>query len=167
MDSVSENVYCVAITFKMTEWVKQQFCIKFCIKLEHSSTETIRMIQKAAAMDNWWWAASSQQCARSCITCHAKFFGKTSNHPGKSAPLQPRLGTLQFFALPKTEITFGREEISDHQGDSGKYDEVADGDWENYVRSQGVYFKGDWGIMVVCTIFLVSCIFFNKCVSFS
>ena len=30
----------------MTEQVEQQICIKFCIKLEHSSSETIWMIQK-------------------------------------------------------------------------------------------------------------------------
>ena len=50
---LSEHVYYVAVTFKITEKVEQQICIKFCIKLEHSSVETIRMIQKAAAMGNW------------------------------------------------------------------------------------------------------------------
>ena len=47
---LSEHVYCVAVAFKMSE---QQICIKVCIKLEHSSAETIQMIQKAAAMGNW------------------------------------------------------------------------------------------------------------------
>ena len=50
---LSEHVYCVAVTLKMTEGVEQQICIKFCIKLEHSSEETIWKIQKAAAMGNW------------------------------------------------------------------------------------------------------------------
>ena len=50
---LSEHEYCVAIAFKMIEPVEQQICIKFCIKLEHSSAETIWMIQKAAAMGNW------------------------------------------------------------------------------------------------------------------
>ena len=50
---LSERVYCVAITFTMTEQVEQQICINFCLTLEHSSTETIRMIQKAVAMGNW------------------------------------------------------------------------------------------------------------------
>ena len=36
----------MAVTFKMIEQVEQQICIKFCIKLEHSSMEAIRMIQK-------------------------------------------------------------------------------------------------------------------------
>ena len=50
---LSEHVYCVAIAFKMTERVERRICIKFCIKLEHSSTETIWMIQKTTAMGNW------------------------------------------------------------------------------------------------------------------
>ena len=78
----------MAVTLKMTEWV-QQICIKFCIKLEHFSTETIQMIQKATAMGNRWLAASSQQCAHSHITSRADFSGKTSNHPGDSDLPQP------------------------------------------------------------------------------
>ena len=27
----------------------------------------------------------------------------------------------------------------------------------------GAHFEGDWGVTVPCTVFLVSCIFFNKC----
>ena len=52
-DNLSEQGYCVALAFKMTEQVQQKICIKFCIKLELSSMETILMIQKAAAMSNW------------------------------------------------------------------------------------------------------------------
>ena len=44
-------MYCVAVTFKMTEPVEQQICIKFCVKLGHSSMETIPMIQKAFRHD--------------------------------------------------------------------------------------------------------------------
>ena len=32
--------------------------------------------------------------------------------------------------------------------------------------SQGAYFAGDWGVIVLCTMFLVSRIFFNKCLYF-
>ena len=147
------------------DWVSRamKICIKFCIKLEYSSKDTIHMIQKATAMGNWWLAASSRQCAHSCTTSRAEIFGKISNHPGDSALLQPRFGTLWLLAFPKTKITFKREEILDHWWGSGKYDGETDGDWENCVRSQGVYFEGDWGVIVVCTVFLVSCIFFNKC----
>ena len=50
---LTEHVYCVAITFKMTEQVEQQIRIKFCINLDHSFAETILTIQKATAMGNW------------------------------------------------------------------------------------------------------------------
>ena len=153
---LSEHVYRVAIVFKMTEWVEQRICIKFCVKFEHSSAEIIWMTPKATAMGNWWLAASSQQHAHACITSCAEFSGGTSNHPGDSATLQPRFGTLWLLAFLKTKITLEREEISDHRWDSGKYDGEADGYWENYVKSQGAYFKGDWGIIVLCTMFLVS-----------
>ena len=35
----------------MTEQEEQQICIKFCDKLEHSSVETVQMIQKALEDD--------------------------------------------------------------------------------------------------------------------
>ena len=41
----------VRLSYSTTEQVEQQICTKFCIKLEHSSMEAIRMIQKAF-MDN-------------------------------------------------------------------------------------------------------------------
>ena len=155
--TLSEHVYCVAVTFKMTEQVEQRICIKFCIRLGHSSMETIQMIQKATAMGNWWLAASSWQCAHSCIMSCADFFCETSNHPGDSAPLQPRFGTLWLLAFPKTKITFEKEEISDHRWDAGKYNWAADGDWENCVRSQGDSFEGNWGVSlpyVQCFLYL-------------
>ena len=163
---LSEHMYCVAVIFKMTEQVEQWICIKFCVKPEHSSMETIWMIQKATAVGNWWLAASSG-CACSCITSYAEFFGKTSNHPGDSGPLQPRFGTLKLLAFPKMKITFEREEISYHWWDSGKYDGAADSNWENCVRSQSAYVEGDWGVIVLCTMLLVSYIFFSKCLYFS
>ena len=150
----------------MTEWVEQWICIQFCLQLEHSA-ETIWMIQKATAMGHWWSTASSRQCTHSCSTSHAEFLCETSNHPGHSAPLQPRVGTLRLLAFPKTKITFEREEISGHQWDSGKYNRAADGDQENCVRSQGACFEGDWGIIALCTVFIVSRIFFNKHLYFS
>ena len=108
---LSEHVYCVAVTFKMTEWVEQW--IKFCIKLEHYSMDTIRMIQKAAAMGNWWLAASSQQCAGSYTRSCAEFFGKASNHPSDLAPLKWDLVPCDFWLFLKLKSLFKREEISD------------------------------------------------------
>ena len=148
------------------EWIEQWICIKFCIKFEHSSGHY---------SDDAEGRSYGQLVIGSFIITMCPFvqnilcrvFCKTSNHPADSAPLQPRFGALWLLAFPKTIITFEREEISDCQWDSGKYDGAADGDWENCVRSQGAYFEGDWGIIALCTIFLVSCIFFSKCLYFS
>ena len=48
---MSEHVYFVAITFKMTEQVEQKLCIKFYVRFEHSSVETIQIIQKTFGDD--------------------------------------------------------------------------------------------------------------------
>ena len=37
---LSEHVYCVAVTFKMTERAEKWICIIFWVKLEHSSMQT-------------------------------------------------------------------------------------------------------------------------------
>ena len=44
---LSKPVYCVAIAFKMTERVEQHVCTKFCIKLERASAESTQAILKA------------------------------------------------------------------------------------------------------------------------
>ena len=124
---LSEHVYCVAITFKMTEWVEQQICIRFCVKLQHSCAETIRWFRRPQL-----WARADWQLHHDNVPAHAshlmQFFGETSNYPGDSAPLQPRFGTLWLLTFPKTKITFEKEEISDCQWDSGKYHGAPDCD---------------------------------------
>ena len=82
-------------------------------------------------------------------------------------PPKPRFGALQLPAFPKTKITFEKKVISDCWWDWGKYNRAADGNWENWVRSSGASFEGDWCIIVLCTVFLISCIFFNKYLYFS
>ena len=67
-----------------------------------------------------------------------------------------QIEALRLLAFPQTKITFEWEEISDSRWDLGKYDRAADGDWENCVRSQSASFEGDRGIIVLCTMFLVS-----------
>ena len=136
--------------------VEKWICIKFCIKPELSYTEGIWVIPKAMAKGSWWWATSSRQLTCSCALW--KTFGKTSNHPGDSGPLQPRFGSLWLLAFPQTKITFEREEISDNGWDSVKYDGAADGDWENCVRSQVPTLKGTEASLsyVKCFLYLVS-----------
>ena len=65
----------------------------------------------ATVVDKWWLAASSQQWACPFYSCHAGFFGKTFHHPGLSAPLQPRFGSLWLLAFTKAKIAIETEEI--------------------------------------------------------
>ena len=136
-------------------------------------------MKMATAMGTWCSAASSWLRAHSCITSRAEFFGKTSNHPSDSASLQPSFGTLWLLAFPKTKITFEREEISDCQWDSGKYNGRVHGDSnKGFCR---VFWTMEetlgelceiprcllWrGLMCHCPMYNSSCIFFNKCLCF-
>jgi hypothetical protein len=61
-------------------------------------------------------SASSRQCAYLFYSCRAGSFlggagGKSSLHPGLSAPPQPRFGSLRLLDFPKTKIAVEREEI--------------------------------------------------------
>ena len=145
--------------FKMTEQVEQQICIEFCIKLEHSCMETIRMIQKATYMGNCWLAASSQQCARTCIMSCAEFFGETSNHPGDPTPYSSDWVPCDFWLFPKLKSPLkGKRfqtinEIQENM--TGKLMVIQR---ENCVRSQGAYSELDWDAIVLCAMYLVSSI---------
>ena len=56
-------------------------------------------------------SASSRQCACPFYGSSAGFFGRTSRHPGLSAPLQLRFGPLWLLAFPRAKIAVERDEI--------------------------------------------------------
>ena len=155
------------ISFKMTKQVEQWIFIKFHIKIKHSSMETIQMIQKAKL-----WPTGDWQLHHNNVPAHAlclmQSFLLTHQITQMTQPLySPDLTACNFWVFPKTKITFEREEISDHWQHSGQYNGASNGDWEYCVRSQGAYFEGDGDVIVLCTMFFVSCIFFNECLHFS
>ena len=136
--------------------------IQFCVKSEHLFAETLQMIQEAAAMGNWGWAASSLTMHHQPmhhVSCRVFWWNIKSPRGLSPSTAQIWHPATSVFSQ---KITFEREEISDCWWDSGKYDGAADGDWENCVRSQGAYFEGDWGIIVLYIMCLVSCTFFHK-----
>ena len=101
-------------------------------------------------------------CTHSYIMSHAEFFGKTSNHPNDSAPYDPDLAPWYFWLFPKLKSPLKGtkfqtiDEIQENM--TGQLMVI----WKNCARSQGAYFEWDWGIIVLSTMFLVYCIFFNK-----
>ena len=110
-------------------------------------------------------AASPWQCSHSCITSSVEIFGKTSNRPGDSAPHSPDLTPFDFGLFPKLKSPLKGKRFQTRR-DSGKYHRAADGNWENCVMSQDAYLEGDRGIIVLWTMYLVTCIFFRKCLFF-
>ena len=156
----SEHVYCVAVTFKMTEQVQQWTCIKFCVKLEHSSIETIWMIQKAIAIGHRLLATSSRQRTRLCITSHAEFLAKHKITQVIQLPHSPDLAPCDFWLFPKLNHLWKGGGFRP----SMRFRKILWGNWR-WLGELGVaprcYFEGDWGITVLCIMFLVSCIFFS------
>jgi len=62
-------------------------------------------------------SANMHQCSCPFYNSRAGFyFGKTSRHPGLSAPLQPRFGSLRLLDFPKAKIAIEREEVCQCEG---------------------------------------------------
>ena len=145
----------------MTEQVEQQTFIKFCIKLEHSSEETIQMIQKAAAVGNCWLAASPQQCVCSCRV----FWWNIKSPRWLSPHYSPDLVPWDFWLFPKLKSPLkGKrfQTISEIQENMMGQLMAIRTVWGPKVPT----LKGNWGILVPCTMFLISYIFFSKCLLF-
>ena len=54
--------------------------------------------------------------AHSTSLVQAFFFGKASHHPGLSAPLHPKFGSLRLLTFPRAKIAIDREEICECNG---------------------------------------------------
>ena len=154
---LSERVYCVTIAFKMTEWVGQWICIRFWIKLG-------TFLHRNYSDDDSEGRSYGQLVIGSFIKTTRSFmhyvlgrvFWQNIKSPRWLSPRRDQIWHSETSGLSQNYNTFEGEEISDHQWDSEKYNRAADGNWENCLRSQGVYFEGDWGVIVLCTMFLVS-----------
>ena len=148
----------------MIEKVGQWIFMQCCIKLEHSSALTIWMIQKAVAVGNWWLAASSKQCARSRTTC--RFWRNIKSPRWLSPPYSPDLAPCDFWLFLKLKSPLkGKrfQTIHEIQGNTmGQLMAIGRPVWGPKVPNEG-----DWGIIVLCTMFSVSSIFFNKCLCFA
>ena len=93
---LNEHVYCVAITFKMTEQVEGRICIKFCIKHKHSCEETLDD-SEAAATGNWWLAVSPWHASHLVQSCLAKH----QTIQVSQLLYSPDLASCNFWPFPK------------------------------------------------------------------
>ena len=132
-------------------------------------------------MGNWWLAASSQHI-HSCITSGAEFLAKHQITQMTQLHYSPDLVPCKFwfFLKLKSPLKGKKFQIINQiqKNRMGQLMVIPTKDfaecfeqwkrcWENSVRSQGAYFERDRSIIVLCTLFLVSCVFFNNCVYFS
>ena len=114
-----------------SKWISEysnKHAFNFSVSLNIPLQKLFRWFRRLQLWATGEWAAGDWQLHHNNAPAHAspakaraESFGKISNHPGDSVPLQPRFGTLQLLAFPKTKVTFERGEISDHWWDSGKY----------------------------------------------
>ena len=81
----------------MTEWVEQQICIQ----IEHSSVETIWMIEKAVSLRNRWLAASSHKAPAHASCLVKSFLVKRKITQVTQPPYSPDLVPCGFWLSPK------------------------------------------------------------------
>lgn len=61
-----------------------------------------------------YWHLHQENTPASSSSLVQDFWGKTLHHPGLSAPLQLRFGSMQPLAAPKVKIAFKTEKTSNH-----------------------------------------------------
>ena len=147
----------------MTEQVEQRVCIKFCVKLEHSSTETIHSGGCSHGQLIIVSFITTMCLLMHHVSCRA--FLCNIKSWGDSAPLQPRFGALWLlaFVIIKSPLKWKRFQTID------EIQENMTGSWcwlgELCEIPRCLLWSG-LRCHVPCTMFVVSCIFFNKPVFF-
>ena len=99
---LSDHVYCVVVTFKMTEQIEQQICIKFCVKLEHSSVKLFGWFRRLQL----WATGDWQLLHHDNMPAHAShlvqsFLAKHQITQVTQPPYSPDLMLYDFWLFPK------------------------------------------------------------------
>ena len=103
------------VAFKMTKWVEQKICIKFCVKLEHSSMETIWMIQKAAAMATDDWQLHHNKASAHALCLMQSFLAKLQISQVTQPPYSPGLAPCNFWLFLKLKSPSKEKTIDEIQ----------------------------------------------------
>ena len=151
----------------MTEQVERQICIKFCVKLEHSSTETIRMIQKATVVGNWWLAVHHNNVPTHASHLLQSFVVKyqiTQVTQPPPSPLQsPDIVPYDVQLFPKLKSSLKGKRFRP----SVRFRKIWQGSWWELRELWEVPRCLHWrGLRHHCPVYNISCIFFNKCLFF-
>ena len=170
----------------MTEQVEQRICVKFCVKLECSSAETIQIIWRL--LGTMQWVQHKHKCGTnlqrpSWITVESD---PCSGRPATNRTPEnvERVGAAtnkdQWLTVWELELIWGFQTLLclTFWGRILAWNVS----WQNSfcgfcyqsrrnvvlqlgecARSQDAHFAGDWSMTVLCTVFLGSGIFFSKC----
>ena len=97
----SGHVYCVAVTFQMTERVEQQICIKFCVKLDIPLQKLFRWFRRPQL-----WATSDWQLHYHSVSVHEShlmqsFLVKHQITQAIQPLYSPDLAPCDFWLFPK------------------------------------------------------------------
>ena len=118
----------------MSEWVEQRICIKFCIKLEHSSTETTGWFRRPKL-----WAIGDWHLCHNSVPAHAShlvqgFLAKHQITQVTQPHYSPDLVPWNFWLFPKLKSLL-----------KGKRFQIIDEIQENTVGQLMVIERTVWG----------------------
>ena len=111
------------------------------------------MIQKATAMGNWWLVLNHDNVPPHASCLMQSFLVKCQITQVTQPPYSLDLVPCDFWLFPKLKSPL---KVKRFQTINEIQENTTEKVTENCVRSQGAYFEGDWGIIVLCTMFLVS-----------
>ena len=142
---LSEHVYCVATAFKMTEEVEQHICIKFCVKLGHSSTETDDSDDSEGC--SYGQLVIGSFIKTTCLLMHhiscRVFLAKHQITQVTQHPYSPDLAPCNFWLTPKLKSPLKEKRFQTvHEIQEHMMGQLM-GAWENGVRSPGTYLETD------------------------
>ena len=163
---LSERVYCVAVTFKITEQGEQWICIKFSLSLNIPLQNLLGWFRSLQL-----WATGDWQLYHNKAPSHASRLMQSFlvKHPITQVTqphYSPDLAPCDFWLSPKVKLP-----------SKGKRFQTIDEIQENMMGQLMATERAVWGskcllwrglrCLFLCTMFLVSCILFNRCLYFS
>ena len=153
---LSEPMYCVAVTFKITEWVEQWICIKFYISLNIPLQKLLRWFRRPQLWSPGNWHLHPNNTPAYAPILFRVFWWNIKSLRWLRPPYSPDLVPCNFWLFPKLKSPLKGKRFQ-------IINEIQEKTKEHLMETGSTaYFERDWGIIVVYTMFLVSLIFFNK-----
>ena len=99
---LSEHVYCVDISFKMTEWVEQWICIKFFINLNVPLRKLLGWFRRPQLWETGDWQLHHNNLPTHALYLTQRFLKKIAHMT--QHPYSPDLATCNFWHFSKLKL---------------------------------------------------------------